>query len=690
MTRKTCHSHATISPPFVLILRKSLVKSIKYFLLLGIGIILAACGGQKTEQLTQESALFAPPISSASITNTQSFPGLREAYSIKNTGSGFIVTENVTAKTSIIATSITSLRFSDSTVNLTVAKKIKTTTEKNVQQILELYVAFFNRVPDADGLVYWIDQVAAGTSITTIAESFYSAALQYSSITGYTTSMTNADFIKIVYKNALGRSSVDESGMSYWSSSLATGKESRGSLVVTIINSAHTFKGDTTYGYVADLLDNKLVVANYFAVMHGLSYNTPSESITKGIEIATAVTATDTTFAKSLVKIGVDATNSIFTPFPEVQNGGVTAEFIDMVKNASCANLRNRLFLIDQKQVFWDRAGSCPDAAHTQTLFGNNTKTVLCTGGDSLTGTKVMCEDESARTLFLGLIANRDKADLGLGSGHQVQQFSVPAGASFPLAINSYYSKGNFSTSTTQREYVIKDEATWKNFWSTVGSVPEPDVLSGLNFATQMAVGLFTSSSNTGVCSGVGILKANSNGQKLNLEYIESKNHGNGGACSAGWTNNTHMNLITLERNDLELEFIDVSDKVVKIDRIDTWDAWGEDTTSGITTTQNHVVRDQTAWIKLWSEHSTNNSNPGGRAVIDFSQDMVVALFSNNSCDILWGLTVWHSEGRLNVGHPENVNDPASPCTIRRSAYIARVPRFDGPVDFITMPTQRR
>lgn len=668
------------------------MKSIKYLLLLGASIALAACGGQSQEQAAQKSAHFAPPIAAASITNTQTFPGLRAAYSVKQTGSGFIVTENATANTTLIPTNVTSLSFSDATVNLTVAGKITTTSAKNVQQLLELYIAFFNRVPDADGLVYWIDQVAAGTSITAIAESFYSAALQYSSVTGYASSMTNADFIKIVYKNVLGRSSVDESGMNYWSSSLATGKESRGSLVLTILNSAHSFKGDAIYGQVADLLDNRLIVANYFAVIQGLNYKTPSESITKGMEIASAVTAINTAFAKSLIKVGADATNGIFSPVPDVLNGGVSAEFIDKVKNASCSNLRNRLFLIDQKFVFWDRAGSCSDAAQTQTLFGNSTRTILCTGNDSLMGPKVMCEDESARTLFLSIIANRNKADLGLGSGYRVKQFDVPPGVSIPLAFTSYQPYENLSSSATQRQYVIKDDAGWRNFWNTVVGRQVPVVFGGLNFAKQMAVGVLTSSTNTGVCASIDILKANSNGQKLSLEYTEDNGHGNGFglACYAGWANNAHMNLITLERNDLYPEFIDVSDKLIKYVVLDN----GYSNTYGITTPQNYVIKDQATWEKLWSKHSVNKSNMGTPAVLDFSKNMVIAVFlgSTGNCRTIIDMKVWRSEGRLNVAHRDSSSGFAVPCDSRdvNSAHIIQVPRFDDapdiPVEFIAIP----
>jgi NhaP-type Na+/H+ or K+/H+ antiporter len=74
-------------------------------------------------------------------------------------------------------------------------------------------------------------------------------------------------------------------------------------LVSDILNSAHTFKGHTTWGWVADLLDNKIAVATLFSIDMGLNYNTPETSIQQGMAIASAITATDTHAAIALMGI---------------------------------------------------------------------------------------------------------------------------------------------------------------------------------------------------------------------------------------------------------------------------------------------------------------------------------------------------------------------------------------------------
>lgn len=203
--------------------------------------------------------------------------------------------------------SIERLLFSDMTVNLTIKPAAVTVDADALKLLQELYVAFFNRVPDADGLEYWINEYKAGQGIETIADSFYAAGIEASAITGYSAGMSHADFVNKVYQNVLGRAEgADAEGLAFWSSILADGSSSRGALVKSILQSAHTYKGDAQWGWVANLLDNKARVADLFSVQMGLGYTTREESITKGMEIAQAVTATDTTAALNLIGVSTD------------------------------------------------------------------------------------------------------------------------------------------------------------------------------------------------------------------------------------------------------------------------------------------------------------------------------------------------------------------------------------------------
>jgi hypothetical protein len=120
--------------------------------------------------------------------------------------------------------------------------------------------------------------------------------------------MTNEDFVNVVFKNTLGRKNgADAEGLAYWSSQLQTGKATYGSLVSEILTSAHSFKGNETWGWVADLLDNKIFAASTIAVGWGISFNSPEESIKKGMEIVAAITPTNSWDAIKLIGLSTDS-----------------------------------------------------------------------------------------------------------------------------------------------------------------------------------------------------------------------------------------------------------------------------------------------------------------------------------------------------------------------------------------------
>ena len=223
-------------------------------------------------------------------------------------------TDNLGSEGTDQLTSVERAYFTDYYVNLTVQSKsaVSNIASSNLQQLQELYVAFFNRVPDADGLEFWIGQFNGGQSINQIAESFYNSGIAFSELTGISAGMTNTSFINVIYNNVLGRSNgADPEGLSFWTTALRSGVETKATLVASIITSAHQFKGDAQWGWVADLLDNKVEVANLFSVEYALNNLTSAESISKGMAIAAAVTPTDTTAAIELIGIGSTPIESI-------------------------------------------------------------------------------------------------------------------------------------------------------------------------------------------------------------------------------------------------------------------------------------------------------------------------------------------------------------------------------------------
>lgn len=291
-----------------------LSKLVKRHLALAATLVVAsllnACGGHEAQltdqrQLAAMRTLNGPP-TSVNPNTAAIFNGPRNNYMITRTETGLEVTDVVGSEGTVTLNEKTWAKFSDVTVNLLVGDKSKTIPAESLRSLIELYAAFFNRVPDADGLVYWIDQVKAGMTMDQLANHFYSAAIIYSDQTGYSEKTTASDFVKIIYKNVLGRTGTTappEVDVKYWADQLTSGAKTKGNLVASMLYSAHTFADNPTWGWVPQLLDNKVSVGNYFAVEQGLNYLTPQESITKTTNIVSKITPTDITEAKNLINM---------------------------------------------------------------------------------------------------------------------------------------------------------------------------------------------------------------------------------------------------------------------------------------------------------------------------------------------------------------------------------------------------
>ena len=97
------------------------------------------------------------------------------------------------------------------------------------------------------------------------------------------------------------------------------------------------------------------------------------------------------------------------------------APFKERARASGCADIRNRLFVIDDQLVFWDVAGNCADASYAQTLYGSTPDQVLCVLHDSIAGPVKECQDAQYQAMFDTITANLDQPDLGLGAGHTVR-----------------------------------------------------------------------------------------------------------------------------------------------------------------------------------------------------------------------------------------------------------------------------
>ena len=97
-------------------------------------------------------------------------------------------------------------------------------------------------------------------------------------------------------------------------------------------------------------------------------------------------------------------------------------DFRNVASNATCADITNELFVIDNQIVFWATEGNCPDASYAYTLFGSTPNEILCKRYDSIAGPQEQYYDEDYQEIFQSIINNLDADDLGLGGNHKVTE----------------------------------------------------------------------------------------------------------------------------------------------------------------------------------------------------------------------------------------------------------------------------
>ncbi len=98
--------------------------------------------------------------------------------------------------------------------------------------VIRLYQAVFNRQPDVDGVVYWIEQYDSGEWSTRRIANFFATGDEFRSLYGDDT--TDEEFVDAVYPNVLGRQP-DAEGAAFWNGYLADGN-GRAELILLISN----------------------------------------------------------------------------------------------------------------------------------------------------------------------------------------------------------------------------------------------------------------------------------------------------------------------------------------------------------------------------------------------------------------------------------------------------------------------
>jgi len=179
-------------------------------------------------------------------------------------------------------TSVENIQLSDATIETAWFSKTDALTASQSDSLVELYIASFNRAPDAIGLNYWGGRLYDGMTLPEIAKSFF---VQPETVAAYPSSMATRTFVTTVYNNVLSRAP-DTDGLNYWVREIDTGNISKDVFLLAIINGA---KASTGSAIDRETLSNKVAVGNYFAFDKGIN------NTTWGIDVMDSVTSVAST-----------------------------------------------------------------------------------------------------------------------------------------------------------------------------------------------------------------------------------------------------------------------------------------------------------------------------------------------------------------------------------------------------------
>jgi hypothetical protein len=96
-----------------------------------------------------------------------------------------------------------------------------------IAPIVRLYFAYFLRIPDYAGLMFWINAYSSGWSLKAISDSF-AGSEEFQQRYG---SFSDEAFVDLVYQNVMGRAS-DPGGYAFWVGELNSGRRTRGQVMI--------------------------------------------------------------------------------------------------------------------------------------------------------------------------------------------------------------------------------------------------------------------------------------------------------------------------------------------------------------------------------------------------------------------------------------------------------------------------
>ena len=164
------------------------------------------------------------------------------------------------------------VQFDNGRLNLTVLDGAVDVSADDLRLLTETYVAYFDRAPDAGGLLFWATSLANGVSLAEIAELFFEQPETQEKMPA---DLTAPAFVDLAYQNFLERAP-DEAGKTFWVSNLEAGNVSRPEFMLALIEGA---RADTGSPDDVRTIEDKGDIGVSFALINGLNNVAAAEEV---------------------------------------------------------------------------------------------------------------------------------------------------------------------------------------------------------------------------------------------------------------------------------------------------------------------------------------------------------------------------------------------------------------------------
>lgn len=185
----------------------------------------------------------------------------------------------------------------------------------NAELVTQLYVGYYDRAPDPEGLQYWIGRIEAGVSLADIANSFATSpeAIATYPFFSFPELVSAETFLKSVYLNLFGRA-IDADGLAYYSEQLSSGTTPVGQILAQIIGNAATNEGSADQKFLANKVSVGLDWATTAANKAGFVFNDAAKNSASTVLDSVNATDASVTAAKAATADFFSAPTAVLGP----------------------------------------------------------------------------------------------------------------------------------------------------------------------------------------------------------------------------------------------------------------------------------------------------------------------------------------------------------------------------------------